>query len=75
MQFELFRADNWSNIFLIIKKNNKELPLVVYGILKVIGKSYLESSIEKNSILDELVASGKLIKLEEQSICLYFEKV
>lgn len=74
MKFTLFRIDDWSDIFLVIKEDNEELPLVVYGMLKVEGKSYEKSFVAYNSISDELQASGELPKLEEQAMCRYFKK-
>lgn len=71
-KFELFRLDNRSNIFLIIPKENKELPLIVHGALKVEGKSYKDSFCSRNSISDELCMSGEIERLEEQAMCQYF---
>lgn len=74
MKFTLFRIDDWSNIFLIIKEDNKELPLVVYGMLKVEGKSYKKAICSLNSISDELMGTEELQELQEQAICIYFNK-
>lgn len=74
MKFTLFRIDDWSDIFLVIKEDNEKLPLVVYGMLKVEGKSYEKSFVAHTSISDELQASGELPKLREQAMCRYFKK-
>jgi len=72
MKFTLFRIDDWSNIFLVIKQDSEELPLVVYGMLKVEGKIYKEAFVSLNSISDELQISKELPKLEDQAMCQYF---
>lgn len=73
MKFTLFRIDNRSNIFLIVPKKNKELPLIVHGMLRVKGKSYKNSFCFLNSISDELIMSGEIERLEEEAKRYYFK--
>ena len=72
-KFTLYRLDDWSNIFLIIPKENKDLPLIVHGMLKVEGKTYKGSYCAMNSISDELTMSGEIKRLEEEAERDYFQ--
>lgn len=71
-KFTLFRIDDWSNIFLVIPKDNKELPLSVHGLLKVEGKKYKDSFCSLSSISDELLLSGEIYRLEDEALITYF---
>lgn len=72
MKFTLYQMDYLSNVFLVIPKENNELPLIVHGILKVSGKGYRDSFCSINDISDELRLSGELEKLEEQAKIEYY---
>jgi len=71
MEFTLFRIDDL-NIFLIIKEDKKYPPLIVYGMLKVEGKSYGEAICALSTIAEELCASEELNELQERAIAEYF---
>lgn len=72
-KFTLFRIDDWSNIFLIIPKDNEDFPLIVHGMLKVEGKKYKDSFCSQNSISDELFSSGEIERLEDEAERWYFK--
>ncbi|MCI8362835.1 MAG: hypothetical protein HFJ41_06955 [Clostridia bacterium] len=74
-KFTWFRIDNRSNIFLIILKDNKELPLIVHGMLKVEGKKYEKSFCARSTISDELCMSGEINRLEDEVQREYFNIV
>ncbi len=74
-KFTWFRIDNCSDIFLIIPKDNKELPLIVHGMLKVYGKKYKDSFCMRNSISDELCMSDEIERLEDEVQMEYFNIV
>ena len=71
-KFTLFRIDDWTNIFLIIPKDNKELPLSVHGLLKVEGKNYEKSFCSYSTISDELILSGEIESLVDEAEIIYF---
>lgn len=72
-KFTLYRIDDWSNIFLVIPKENEELPLIVHCILKVEGESYEDSFYEFNSFSEDLLISGELDRLGEEAKRDYFK--
>lgn len=74
-KFTWYRIDNRSDIFLIIPKDNEELPLIVHGMLKVEGKKYKNSFCSLNSISDELCMSGEMARLEDEVQREYFNIV
>lgn len=74
-KFTWFRIDNRSNIFLIVPKDNTELPLVVHGMLKVEGKKYEKSFCCMNTISDELFMSNEIERLEDEVKREYFNIV
>lgn len=71
-KFTWYRIDNRSDVFLIIPKDNEELPLIVHGMLKVGGKKYKNSFCSLNSISDELWMSDEIARLEDEVQREYF---
>ena len=68
--FEIIRLEKDMNIFFIVKKDIvsgsffKELPISVYGFLRVDGSSYINSTVAYRNIADE-VTSKDLDELAE----------
>lgn len=71
--FTLRRLDVYSNIFLVVPKDNLKLPLIVHGVIKVEGNRYKNSFCSLQSVSDELRTSGMLDTLQDLAKVQYFE--
>ncbi len=72
-KFKLYQFLDGSNIFLIIPKESKGLPLIVHGMLMVHGRSYIDSYCSHLVISDELSMSKELARLEDEAETEYFK--
>ena len=72
-KFKLYKFLDESNIFLIMPKESKGLPLVVHGMLMVHGTSYINSYCSHLAISDELSMSKELALLEDDAETEYFK--
>ena len=76
--FDLIRLDDDSNIFMIVKKDDMaanfftDLPVTIYGFLKVDGQSYITSTVSHKCIAND-VSSEALHELIEQALLVYWQ--